>query len=412
MSSIKILKTDNFNTKRAKKSFNNKVKRKDRNFDPDRVKSKSNSSSAPIYNKDIEQFLKVNKRVLNKKLGREIYLDNDFCLLNNPSKVLLTLVCLLNYSKSRYQRSKLIYRNFVSFGAVYLLDSICWQIAEKKQWQLNWQNIPEEERFLLYNLKSNESSSKESKYSYMVNSRIPINREDKILARQVHEQKSKEIRDLVERGIKEKLGKDYKLSQQEHTTIHSAISEHFDNILLHVPTALFGHLCGIYNKNKNEVRILIYNFGITIAESMQKEEIPFKVKGEIEAVIKIHTEKKNFITNSKFTKDNAITLLALQEGISSKLSEDPSRGHGLIDFAEHCLELNPNSSIRIISGRTAIKIDGKYKIEEKEFLNRKRRIIALNEENDIYQKPDEQYVINMGVFFPGTIIETVIPLTS
>ncbi len=102
--------------------------------------------------------------------------------------------------------------------------------------------------------------------------------------------------------------------------------------------------------------------------------------------------------------------MALQEGISSKLNADITRGHGIIDFIEHCMELNHDSQIVIISGKTAIKIDSQYGIKNEMVLGRNRRIIALNKDNDIFDKPDGDKVVNLPTNFPGVIIETTIPL--
>lgn len=406
---IKINKSDNNNTRKAKKRFKNKIKRKNKQYDPKRRIASINSNTRGIvYEKHVEEFITRNKRNLNKKNWKQINLNTDFCLFNNPSNVLYLLANLLNYAKQSSTTGNLIYKNCISFGAIYLLDSLSYKIGENKKWSLIYKNLPEEEKFLITNLRSIETAIKDDGRTYIVNSRIQINRSDTILAKQDHESKSKEIRDLVQKGIQEVYNKE--LTHEEHNAIHSAISEHFDNILLHVPTALFGHLCGVYDKNKNEVKILIYNFGISIAENLNKDGLPIDMKEQIDKVIKNHTEKKFFVLESKFTKENALTLLAIQEGISSKISEDRSRGHGLIDFAEKCLGLNDKSKIRIISGRTAIKIDSKYKIEKKHFLDRERRLIALNDKNDMFEKPDPEYVTNMGTFFPGTIIETLIPL--
>ena len=103
--------------------------------------------------------------------------------------------------------------------------------------------------------------------------------------------------------------------------------------------------------------------------------------------------------------------MALQEGISSKLDADETRGYGLMDFIEHCFELSIGTKIVIISGQTTIRIDENYKIQKKEILGRERRVLSFNKEGDILNKPDKNYVLDHGAFFPGVIIETTIPLS-
>ncbi len=246
----------------------------------------------------------------------------------------------------------------------------------------------------------------------MVNEKVHINRSEDQLAKQAYKEKSKDITDMVIRGVREHSNAIFDLTLEQYQAISSTIGEHFDNILLHAPDSEFGYLCGYYDKTTKVVNILIYNFGKTIADTLSTANLPPQVQKEIDLVIDNHTKKKRFnIFSNAFTKENAMTLLSLQEGISSRLEYDKSRGHGITDFIEHCFGLNQETKIVLISGNTAIKIDKKYKIERKFFIDRERRIISFNDENDLFSKPDDQYVKNMPVNFPGLIIETRIPLT-
>ena len=409
----KTTQFDYQNKRRAKNSFRNNVKRKNKKYDPNR-KRNIRTEKEFQYSHDIERFISSNKKYTTSKNQQNIIdLSDDFCLFNNPSKVLFQLVNMLAYAKSK-NTIELTNKGKgkISFGALYLLDNLCWEIGRKKLWRSKLTSLTSEDQQLFANLKSVENQTSDTPYAYIINSRIRINREDDKLAKQIHREKSTEIRALVKKGINDNIDPNYDLSPEEHTAIDSAISEHFDNILSHAPTTDYGQLCGVYHKANNEVIILIYNFGNTIYESMTKETMPDDIKKDINGVIENHTERSFFITKSKFTKENALTLLALQEGISSKLTSNISRGHGLMDFIQHCFELNSKSKIRIISGKTAIKIDSKYKIEDKEFLGRTRRILALNTNNDIFEKPDEDYVSSMNITFPGVLIETIIPLTK
>lgn len=67
-------------------------------------------------------------------------------------------------------------------------------------------------------------------------------------------------------------------------------------------------------------------------------------------------------------------------------------------------------SMVIVSGHTMIKFDDKYKmkretfVDDKVFGNTKSRIIAFNDENDIYKPADSKNVQYMKEYFPGTII--------
>lgn len=416
----KIYKSDNKNTRHAKRQLKSRLKSNNRRQKQPQYNneiSKNTDIEKPIHHnlklsEEINHFFKINHSNLWRSKSNTINLTNDFNLYDNPERVLGTILDILYKAKTNQKYVTLNYKSGVGFGALYFIDTICWEIARSKKWHLNLNHLPSAEEEMLVNLKSFRTSSSDNKYTYIVHSKIKINREDDKLAKQEHRQKSKEIRGLIERGLAESDNKiDLELSIDQHTALDSAISEHFDNILLHAPEATYGFLCGLYNKHDKSVSILIYNFGPTIFDTLNKSTLPIEVKAFKDNVIQNHSENNYFIIKSKFNEENALTLLALQEGISSVLSADKSRGHGLIDFIEHCFELNNETKITIISGNTAIRIDKKYPIGYQNILGRKRRMIALNAENDIFKKPDDNYVRNIRFTFPGVIILTKIPLT-
>ncbi|MDP3441580.1 MAG: hypothetical protein Q8T08_01860 [Ignavibacteria bacterium] len=415
---IQIHRSDNRNTRRAKKSLKQKLnsikkeKRKEIRRYPKKIKNikkRQFISSPVIYNPEVQNFCDQNKIEKWKIPPSKIDLDSEFSLYKSPAKVLRTLLNILYLAKTKSKYVTLSYKGYVSFGAIYFIDTICWQIASKKRWYLK-HNLPEKEKQLLSNLKSIKSNTSDSEYAYVINNRIRINREEDDLAKQTFKIKSKEIRDLIIQGIREN-DSSYILPHEGHTAIDSAISEHFDNILLHVPEAEYGFLCGYFDRSAKEITLLIYNFGHTIANSLDNKKLPKHVQPAVDEIILNHT-KKSLLWGKSFTKENALTLLAIQEGISSKLDADISRGHGLIDYIEHCFKLSQHSKVVIISGKTAIRVDSNYSVVNANVLGRQRRIIAFNNENDIFEKPDGNNVINLTVNFPGVIIETTIPLNS
>jgi hypothetical protein len=363
-----------------------------------------------MYRPEIQQFCDVNK-VQNWKLHpTTIELNDDFCLFKDPSKVIKDLLDLLYHAKTDSNYVSLNHSGKFSFGALFLMDNLLWMIASKKRWAVHT-NLAEKELTILANLKSIVSNKSESKYAYIINNQIRINRSDDKLARQLHKEKSKEMRDLIERGMNENADADFILPSEANAAIESAISEHFDNILLHAPKTDHGFMWGFFDKSTREVTIIIYNFGNTIASTLNKAKLPPHVQTAVNEVVRNHTQKTRLFGWGKtFSKENALTLLAVQEGISSRLDADLTRGHGLIDFIDHCFEISSNSKVSIISGKTAIKIDSKYQIGRRNVFGRDRKIIALNKENDIFEKPDSEYVRNMPFHFNGVIIETRIPL--
>jgi len=54
----------------------------------------------------------------------------------------------------------------------------------------------------------------------------------------------------------------------------------------------------------------------------------------------------------------------------------------------------------VMSGRTHILFDGKYKMKR----TSQGRIVAFNEDNDLSRLPDRQYVRHIDEGFPGTLI--------
>ena len=112
------------------------------------------------------------------------------------------------------------------------------------------------------------------------------------------------------------------------------------------------------------------------------------------------------------------TLFALQEGVSrlknNSVEGNRRRGLGTVYLIQNFQQIgkthdNKNPLMTITSGNTHIKFDGSYKLRQKEFNKSeigggKRRIIAFNEDNDIFQPPDSKFVRRLNTFFPGTII--------
>lgn len=418
----KINKNDSFQTRISKKRFNHNLKRKNKFYEnPDNPirsqragKFHSITRKSIIFNEDIERFCNQNYRLTSGSPRTIVKLNKSFSLFMDPAKVLLSLLNLLKHAKTLNQNALVNYDGYVSFGALYLLDNLCWEIGKKRKWIVNFQKFPKDQKSILSNIRSIVSSKLDNENECMINEKIIINRTDDLTANQQYKVKAKDITDMVEKAIRESThNPEYSLPLTIHHAIKSAIGEQFDNILLHATQASFGTLCGFYDKQSQEITILIYNFGKTIAETLNSPDtLPSEIYSEILDIVQNHFEKKFLkITNvGDFTLENALTLLALQEGISSKIKDDISRGHGLIDFIGNCFELSAETKVAIISGKTAIKIDKKYPIGNALVFGRNRKVIALNETNDLYLKPDPNYIRNTGVNFNGVIIETTIPL--
>jgi len=421
MSFLLISKSDSGNTRHAKKKFKNVLKRKDKFYNSSNKYLNKNKKGKyyglkkrPIrFGKEIESFCISNYHLSSQTARMVVKLNGEFSLFTNPTKVLLSLLNLLKHAKELQVNPKITYDGYVSFGAIYLIDNLCWEIAKTRKWVVDFKKFPDEERSILSNLRSIISSTVENDNEYMINEKILINRNEDSTNNQQYRTKATEITDMIEKALREFMGDpDYSLSLEIHGAVKSAIGEQFDNILLHASETSHGTLCCMYNKKVQELTILIYNFGKTIAETLTSEDLPTEMWKKITELIINHNKKKlwNFTKGSEFTLENALTLFAIQEGISSRILVDITRGHGLIDFIENCFNLSNETQIAVISGKTAIKIDNRYPIKSEYLFGHKRRVIAFNDENDIFNKPDPNYVKSTGINFNGLIIETTIPL--
>ncbi len=399
------------NEKIALKRFRKRIGRKGKKYNKSNVTAPVYRAYRKNYSYDIENFCaKNNISQWGKQQRNVIRIEEKTNLFDNPDKVLKTLLEILYNAKYHQTFPTLIFNEKTQFGSLYLIDNMCWEIARKRRWSFHYQNMAPDDIALLNHLRSFFSSTQDTEKGYLLNEKVDINRTSTPLATQPYRIKSKQITDMVNEAVRENADPNFQLGPEAYQAISSTIGEHFDNILLHAPDSEFGYLCGYYDKTRKEISILIFNFGKSIADTLTETALPSEIKKEVDTVIENHTKKKYFGLAGTFTEENALTLLALQEGISSRLKYDKTRGHGIMDFIEHCFDLTNKTKISLISGNTAIKIDDKYSIQKKFFIDRVRRILAFNKEADLLIKPDSDYVKKMNVFFPGFIIETIIPL--
>lgn len=156
--------------------------------------------------------------------------------------------------------------------------------------------------------------------------------------------------------------------------------------------------------------VVIYNFGLTIAETFNKLEVDDFAKKNVNEYVNKHHAKKLFGEN--WTPDDLTTLVALQGRISSKNHpDDDTRGHGTVDLIEFFQEImdghdgaecKEQAKMCILSGHTHIRFDRKYRMGKD---RDGRDTIAFNDENDLSRPPDSKYVRHLKrCHFPGTLI--------
>lgn len=163
-----------------------------------------------------------------------------------------------------------------------------------------------------------------------------------------------------------------------------------------------------------DCHITIFNFGVSISESLHLLPDNATLRVEIETLIREHRRRKNFIRRH-FTEENLWTIYALQEGVTRYNDETGltlgHRGTGTADMIEMFQTLGQTRSLDskpkmcLLSGRTHITFDGRFRMREEQTVDGEtRRIIAFNEENDLFKRPDAGAVRTLRGMFPGTLI--------
>jgi hypothetical protein len=156
--------------------------------------------------------------------------------------------------------------------------------------------------------------------------------------------------------------------------------------------------------------ITIFNFGDSIGKTLSTAQLNEVTKSNIIKLIDEHNKKGFFQIKDMWSEENLWTLFALQEGISRlNLNPGDNRGHGTVSMIEFFLELAATNSIYppkmvLLSGNTYILFDGKYKMSDVRIGTEKRKVIAFNDNNDLKEKPNIDYVRKLKYNFPGTLI--------
>jgi len=159
--------------------------------------------------------------------------------------------------------------------------------------------------------------------------------------------------------------------------------------------------------------IALFDFGDSIHKSLTSCDLNDKIQTNIKSLIEQHTKKKFFEFGNNWTPENLWTLFALQEGVSRfNVGEKYfDRGNGSVDMIEfflnlgRCFDNSVQPKMALISDKTYILFDGKYRLKEMDIKGEKRKIIAFNSANNLEERPDKKYIKNLeNTNFPGTII--------
>lgn len=162
--------------------------------------------------------------------------------------------------------------------------------------------------------------------------------------------------------------------------------------------------------------IAIFNFGRSIAESLQTVDKNGYTWKQVAPYIEKHAKRNLFGT--AWREEDLLTVVALQSHVSRlNTSEETTRGQGTVEFIEFFQRINDlcngstgGAKMAIVSGGTYILFDGTYRMVAPD--PDAGKIIAFNATNDLYEKPDSRFVKSLGDYrFPGTIISIKFPLS-
>lgn len=202
----------------------------------------------------------------------------------------------------------------------------------------------------------------------------------------------------------------YSLTPEGKNIFGIMIGEVLDNAKNHGGKLTTYYAAGHFNIENGceygKCRLVLFNFGDSIYETLNSEETTEYTKKQLREKIKEHTN----LFNRKWNEEPLSTLYSLQYNVSSKrTSEKDNRGKGTIKLINSFLQIGQNIEgkkpiMAIMSGRCHILFDTTYNLKNEVINGKQVPIIAFNEDNDLSKVPDNRYVKRTEQYFPGTMI--------
>lgn len=215
------------------------------------------------------------------------------------------------------------------------------------------------------------------------------------------------------------------LTDEGVTYLVDSIGELLGNAEEHSGVDKNWKILGCFEKATRHVKFAIVNSGLSIYETLASNESTSRdVLTRIEKVL---IDQRSFLTRTKdlamrVSEEEIIepiwNVMALQEGISSKRTEDSegrTRGKGMMDVLDFISEIHQHhedACIVIISGHSRILIDYEYPILRKKVVvdhengpkTELWRAISFNKEGSLHLPQDPNKVGYIKSKFDGTII--------
>lgn len=208
-----------------------------------------------------------------------------------------------------------------------------------------------------------------------------------------------------------------KLTKDGREKLVDAFGEIIGNAEEHGGTEVEWHVLGCFEKDTNYCNFAIINRGHSIYQTLS--DAMSTTRPVLEKIEKVVLNHRNFLQKAEdfLLKDEKWietiwNVMALQEGISSKRTEDAegdTRGQGMMDVLEFIAEIRAASAdaqVAIISGHSYILVDYDYPIRRVHVGKQKevRRQISFNSQKDLHLPQDKNKVKYLEHPFLGTII--------
>lgn len=198
----------------------------------------------------------------------------------------------------------------------------------------------------------------------------------------------------------------YQLNDKGKIYFYELINEIVDNAKIHSDIKDMHYCGGFYSDRTKKGQLSIISFGNSMYESLNCDLTDDIIKEKITKYIGFQKKFYDF----SYSEESSWTVYALQYKVSRYNNKsNPDRGTGTIKFMESFMQMgkkanNENPKMSLLSGNTHILFDGKYNLKEENFNGANIKVIAFNDNNNLKEKPNKDYVKHISEKFPGVII--------
>jgi hypothetical protein len=208
----------------------------------------------------------------------------------------------------------------------------------------------------------------------------------------------------------------FELKRHAQGLLSSIVSEVLDNAELHGNADGRWYAIGYFNRDAinaidSSCHIVLFNFGDSVYQSLKRKDSSQLLRDKLKGLSNRH-EKSLLNRKSEFRESTLWSLYALQEGVSrlADAEGEVARGGGTVDMIRFFSELSAGEQrMAIISGDAYILNDGTYKPQKDQKNN---TVLAFNDDNDLNEAPNSNYVRALDHTFPGTLISLRFPFNK